>query len=143
VPRRCQHPGRLSAATAARARSGQDVRASTPAADRTWPALYASARGARLSKSGSISFLVTPSENASGVASAVVRVPKLVRFAAHTITLTAGARTTVTLRLSRKGAALVRRALAKREKLKAIVTLAVRDAAGNPSATKLSLKLRL
>ena len=64
------------------------------------------------------------------------------RFGARKITLTAGARTKVTLRLSRKRAALVRRALAKREKLKAIVTLSVKDAAGNPSATKLTLKVR-
>jgi hypothetical protein len=50
--------------------------------------------------------------------------------------------TKATLRLSRKDATLVRRALAKREKLKAIVALSVKDAAGNQSATKLSLKLR-
>jgi hypothetical protein len=64
-----------------------------------------------------------------------------VRFAARTITLTARARTKVTLRLSHTNAALVRRALAKR-KPNAIVALSVKDAAGNPSATKRSLKLR-
>jgi len=111
-------------------------------ADRTSPVVSAGGRSARLSKGGSIAFFVASSENATGVATASVRVPKLVRFVARTITLPAGARTRITLRLSKKDAALVRRALAKRPKLTAIVALSVKDAAGNPSARKLSLKLR-
>jgi hypothetical protein len=78
---------------------------STPAADRTPPAISVPARAVRLSKDGSITFFVACSEDATGVATATVRVARRVRFAARTITLTAGARTQVTLRLSHTNAA--------------------------------------
>ncbi len=116
--------------------------ASTPAPDRTPAKLTASARSARLSKGGSISFLVASSENATGVATGSVRVSKRLRFAPRAIALFTGTRTKVTLRLSSRDAARVRRALARRAKLKAAVTLSVKDSAGNPSSTTLSLKLR-
>jgi hypothetical protein len=135
----CVCPPPLPAPTPAPAATSA---ASTPTPDRTPAKLTASARSARLSKGGSISFLVASSEKATGVARASVRLPKLVRFVNRAITLAAGARTKVTLRLSRKDAVLVRRALVKHAKLKVLVTLAVKDSVGNPSAAKLSLSLR-
>jgi hypothetical protein len=119
--------------------------ASTPPADRTPAVLSAPVRTARLSRGGSITFLVACSENATGRATGTISVPQranAVRLAGRNVTLVAGRPTKVTLRLSHTNAALLRTALAKREKLTAIVALSVKDAAGNPSATKLSLKLR-
>jgi hypothetical protein len=103
------------------------------------------ARGAvRLSKKGAISFIVTADEVAAGTASGTISLPKrakVVRFKRSNISLAAGKLTKVTLKLSRKNAAKVRRAL-RRRSLKAKVTLAVKDAAGNATTRKLSLKLR-
>jgi hypothetical protein len=110
-------------------------------ADRTPPALSTHTRSARLSKGGSISLVVTSSENATGLASGTVRARKAVRFAKRKLSLIAGRRAKVTLRLSRRGAALVRTAIANHARPTARVTLSVSDAAGNWSATKLALKL--
>jgi hypothetical protein len=116
-----------------------------PPPDTTAPALTASAQGATLSKHGAISFFVSSSENATGSAGGTISLPKLartVRFAARKLTLTAGTRRKVTLRLSKKNAKLADRALANHRKLKAKVTLSVKDAAGNASVKALSLRLR-
>lgn len=118
--------------------------ASAPAADKTPAALSTSARSARLSKAGSISFLVTANENATGRATGTIRVPeraKPVPLAGRNVSLSAGRPAKVTLRLSKRNAALVRRGLAKRQKLEAVIALSVKDSAGNPSATTLSLRL--
>ena len=55
--------------------------------------------------------------------------------------LSGGKATTVTLKLSRKDASAVRKAL-KHHKLKAKVNLTLKDAAGNQTVKKLSLALR-
>jgi hypothetical protein len=115
-----------------------------PPPDTTPPALSAAAHAAKLSRAGAISFFVNSNENSAGTASGTISVPKLakvVRFAQRRVTLTAGKRTKVTLNLSKKSAALVRKALARHKKLKAKVTLRVKDTAGNQSVKKLSLKL--
>jgi hypothetical protein len=119
--------------------------ASAPLADNTPAAVSASARSVRLSKGGSISFFVTASENATALVTGTVRVrrpARSVRLAKRNVTLTAGRPAKVTLRLSKTGAAVVRRALANHDQLKAAITLSVEDAAGNPSATRLSLRLK-
>jgi hypothetical protein len=116
-----------------------------PPPDKTAPALSASAHSAKLSKRGTISLFVTSNENSTGTATGTISVPKLaktVRFAMRSVTLAAGKRTKLTLKLSKKNAALVRKALAKRKKLTAKITLSVKDAAGNPTTKKLSLKLK-
>ena len=69
------------------------------------------------------------------------RPARTVRLAKRNVTLTAGRPAKVTLRLSKSSAAVVRRALANHDHLKAGITLSVKDAAGNPSATRLALKL--
>jgi hypothetical protein len=116
--------------------------APTKVADRTPPALSTQTRSARLSSGGSISFIVTSSENATALASGTVRARKTVRFAKRKLTLIAGRRGKVTLRLSRRGAALVRTAIANHARPTARITLSVSDAAANLSATQLALKLR-
>ena len=58
------------------------------------------------------------------------------------VALTAGRATRVVLKLSKRNAREVRRALARGARLTANVTLAVHDAAGNGSARRLRLKLR-
>ena len=113
-------------------------------ADTTAPVLSSSAATAKLSKSGSISFLVTSSENTTGSATATITVPKTartVRFSKRSITRLAGIPAKVTLKLSKKDAAVVRRALARKRKLTASVALTMADAAGNRSAKTLALRL--
>jgi hypothetical protein len=116
-----------------------------PPPDINAPVLASSAHSAVVSRTGAISFFVKSDENSTGTATGTISVPKLaktVRFAKRTVTLTAGKRTKVTLKLSKKNAALVLKALKRHKKLKAKVTLSAKDAAGNPSTKKLSLKLK-
>ena len=85
-----------------------------PTPDKTPPGLTESARSATLSKSGAISFFVTSNENSTGTATGTISVPKLaktVRFAKRNVTLTAGKRAKLTLKLSKSDAVLVRMAL--------------------------------
>jgi hypothetical protein len=106
-------------------------------------AFGSSAKSAQLSRSGALSFTVTPdgagSANVSGTIA--LRKGKSVRFATRTLSLTAGAPVRVTLKLSKKNAAAVRKALRHR-KLTARVTLAAVSATGDASTTKLTLKLK-
>lgn len=116
-----------------------------PPPDTTPPALTSSAHSAKLSHSGIVSFVITASENANGTATGTINVPKLakvVRFRKRNVALTAGKATKITLKLAKKNAKLVRRALSKHKHLKAKVRLSVKDAAGNPSTKRLSLNLR-
>jgi hypothetical protein len=117
--------------------------ASAPAADRTPVRLTSLARSTRLTKGGAIAFVVTASEQATSTARGTIRLPghRTVHLAKRRIALRAALPTTVTLRLSRASAALVRRALARHAPLKARITLSVADTAGNASATHLALRL--
>lgn len=116
-----------------------------PPHDTTPPALSSSPTNVRPSRAGLISFYVTSDENATGRATATVSVPgaaRLIRFAARRVTLAARVPTRVTLSLSKKNAASLRRALSTGRALTARVTVAVQDAAGNVSSRKLALRLR-
>jgi hypothetical protein len=117
----------------------------TPPPDTTPPALSPSGRRARLSKRGSISFFVTSNENATGQAALSLRVPKAastVRITKRSITLVAGRRTKVSLKLSTRNATRVRNALTKKKRLTAKITLTFEDAAGNAATEKLNLRLK-
>jgi hypothetical protein len=115
-----------------------------PPADTTPPALSARTTSAALSKSGSLSFFVTSTENAAGRATGTIGTPgrSKLRFVQRGVALAAGRQTKVTLRLSATNAALVRRARSKTKSLKANVTLVVRDAAGNAAAKNLAFTLK-
>jgi hypothetical protein len=63
-------------------------------------------------------------------------------LAARRVTLAARVPTRVTLSLSKKNSASLRRALSTGRALTAMVTVTVRDAAGNVSSRKLALRLR-
>ena len=117
----------------------------SPPRDATAPVLSSSATSVRPSRTGSISFLVSSDEDATGSATATVNRPgtaRPIRFAPRRLTLSAGVPTRITLTLSRRKSATLRRALSTRRPLKAKVALAVKDAAGNASSRKLTLRLR-
>jgi hypothetical protein len=106
------------------------------------PSLRSTSRSAKLSKTGAVSFALTASTGATATASGTiaVRKGKTVRFAKRKVTLVAGRRAKVTLKLSKRNASVVRRAL-KGHKLTARVTVVATTASG--SATKhLSLRLK-
>ena len=117
----------------------------TPAPDTTPPALSASGRRAKLSKRGSVSFFVMSNERATGQATLSLRVPKAagaVRFGKRNITLEAGKRTKVSLKLSKRNATRVRNALTTKKRLTAKITLTFEDAAGNATTETLNLRLK-
>ena len=116
-----------------------------PATDTTPPALSASGRRAKLSKRGSVSFFVMSNESATGQAALSLRVPKAartVRFTKPNVTLAAGKRTKVSLKLSKRNATRVRNALTTKKRLTAKITLTFEDAAGNATTEKLKLRLK-
>jgi biotin synthase-related radical SAM superfamily protein len=91
-----------------------------------------------------ISFSITADENSTGTAAGTISLPrtaKLVRFHPAKVTLTAGKPATLTLRLSKRDARLVRNLL-NHHKLKAKVAVTVNDAAGNRTLKKLTLRLK-
>src|SRR4051812_42090824 len=100
---------------------------------------------AHLSRSGRVSFFLSSSEQASGSVTATLGLPKaakVVRFMRHALHLNAGARTKVTLRLSKRNAALVRRALTKRGHVTAKITILLKDSAGNKTTKTLRLTIK-
>jgi hypothetical protein len=87
---------------------------------------------------------LTSNETATATFRGSVRVPNAahaIPFVKRTFELKAGRKTKVTLRLSRKNAARVRRALRHR-KLTATITVTLRDAGGNRRTRKLKVTLR-
>ena len=104
----------------------------------------AAPKSAKLSLAGALSFAVTPDGAGSAKVSGTIALRKgrSVRFAKRTLTLAAGTPVRVTLKLSRKNAAAVRKALRAHKRLSAKVTLAAVSATGDPSTTKLTLKLK-
>jgi hypothetical protein len=112
--------------------------------DITPASLSSSNKSAKLSRTGVISFSITADENSTGTAAGTISLPrtaKLVRFHPAKVTLTAGKPATLTLRLSKRDARLVRNLL-NHHKLKAKVAVTVNDAAGNRSVKKLTLRLK-
>lgn len=116
-----------------------------PVVDNKKPVLTASApRRLKLSKTGALSFFMTSNENATGSATGTISLPnsaKAVRFKTAKVRLTGGKRTKITLKLSKRSLNLVRRAQ-KHHKLRAKLTVTVKDAAGNKTAKKLTFRLK-
>jgi hypothetical protein len=115
-----------------------------PPADTSAPAVSTSVVGALLSKGGALSFVMTSAEPATGAATGTIGLPKtakVVRFKTATVSLAPGKLSQITLKLARSAAKKVRKAL-KRHALKAKVTVTVKDAAGNQTVKRLTVKLR-
>ena len=107
--------------------------------------LKASGHAARLSRHGSLAFYITSNESGRATVRGTINVPptaRVLRFRSRTVKLVAGRRARVTLTLSRKSAATVRRALRRRARLIARITLAVNGASGDASTKRLALRLR-
>ena len=107
-------------------------------------AVRSSTKRAKLSSSGALSFVVTAAESGSGTATGTISVPKsakTIRFASRRISLVAGKPVKITLKLSKKNAKLVRRALRHR-KLTAKVTLTAKAPSGDSTTQKLAIRLK-
>jgi hypothetical protein len=107
------------------------------------PTLSAPARAVKLSSAGALSFVVTANTDATGTASGRIAIRKgvTVRLAKRTVKLVGGKAARVSLRLAKRNATVVRKALRTR-KLTAKITL-IAAAAGGPPATKhLALRLK-
>ncbi|MEX0992804.1 MAG: glycine-rich protein [Solirubrobacterales bacterium] len=115
-----------------------------PVADNSSPTLASFSKSSRLSRGGAISFQIQTNENAIATASATVNVPasaKILRFKSRNLVLSGNVKTKVTLKLSRRNAAKVRRALRRKRRLAVKVNVALKDTAGNAGAVRLNLAL--
>jgi phage baseplate assembly protein gpV len=115
-----------------------------PAPDTRRPSVSSSGTNAKLSSGGSISFSMTADEAATGNATGTISVPttaKTVRFKSTKVTLAAGKLTRIALKLSKRNAKAVRKAL-RHHNLKAKITVRVKDAAGNQTIKKLAVTLK-
>jgi hypothetical protein len=113
--------------------------------DKLPPTVKSYGRAAHLSHSGRVSFFLSSNEQASGSVTATLGLPKaakVVRFMRHALNLKAGAKTKVTLRLSKRNATLVRRALAKHGHVTAKITILLKDSAGNKTTKTLRLMIK-
>jgi hypothetical protein len=108
------------------------------------PTLSAPAKTAKLSSGGALGFFVTSNEDAGGTATGTVSVRKgvKVRFTKRALRFVAGQRVKVTLKLSKKSASAVRKALKPgKAKLTARITLVARALGGPSSTTRIALRL--
>ena len=104
------------------------------------------ARTQRVLRQKGIRVRLSANEDASFAASATVALPRgiarIVRFKRSKATLKAGARKTVKLGLSKRNLGRLRKALKPRRRtLKARLTITARDAAGNSSTKRLTIRL--
>lgn len=107
--------------------------------------LGGAAKSAKLSSRGVVSFAISSSQNASGTAGGTISLPKsakVVRLATRKLRLTAGKATKVALKLSKKNAAAVRKALKRGRKLTAHIVINAKTSSGISATKKLSLKLK-
>jgi hypothetical protein len=104
----------------------------------------ATAKSAKVSSSGALAFLVSSSDNGTARAGGTVTIPgsaKVVRFATRTFKLSAGKKTKIALKLSKKNARTVRNAL-RHKKLTAKIVVTAKGTSGGSTTSKLSLALR-
>jgi hypothetical protein len=107
--------------------------------------LGGAAKTAKLSSRGAVSFAISSSQNATGTAGGTISLPKsakVVRLGTRRLKLTAGKATTVALKLSKKNAVAVRKALKRGKKLTALIVINAKTSSGISGTTKLSLKLK-
>jgi hypothetical protein len=107
-------------------------------------AIVTSTRTAKLSRAGALRLVVTPAETGTGRATGTISVAhtaRVLRFRPATLKLTANKRTTVTLKLAARDARAVHKALKRRRRLTASVTLTATSTAGHQSLQKLTIKV--
>jgi hypothetical protein len=99
--------------------------------------------GVKLGKAGTVGFSLRPNENATATLRGSVRLPggRTIPFLTKTLKLKAGKKAEIVLKLSKKNAQRLRKALHGR-KLSAKVTVTLRDAKGNRTTRKLTIKLK-
>jgi hypothetical protein len=117
------------------------------AADKTAPALRLRARSSQraLRQKGIVIEVQCPTEACTATAQGTVSVPsaaRTYRLKSATKQIPRGGKAKLKLRLSKKAFKAVRRALSKRKKVKARVTVTVKDAAGNAATKKRSIRLK-
>lgn len=115
-----------------------------PLKDTTAPAVSASIhRLLRLSKKGTISFMLKSSEQANATVTGTISLPKSkrLRFKTAKRRLAAHRRARITLKLSKHTLKKVRRAL-RHHRLKTKITITVKDAAGNKTLKRRTVRLR-
>jgi hypothetical protein len=106
--------------------------------------LGGAAKKATLSSGGLVSFALTSSENGTATVAGTISLPKAakaLKLAKRSVTLRAGKATKVALKLSKKNAAAVRKALKRGRKLTAHITVSAKSASGDRATKTLSLKL--
>ncbi len=119
--------------------------APAPAPARKAFAIVSKTKSAKLTRRGTLTFALVSQESASATATGTISVPgaaKVVRFAKRRVTLSAGKRTTVTLRLSKKSARVVRAALGRGRRLTAKIALRATAPSRDTASTKLSIRLK-
>jgi hypothetical protein len=117
---------------------------SPPPRDVSPPSFSATSKSATLSKKGTITLALTSSEPASGTVTGTISVPKAaksVHFKAASIKLAPGKFTPVRLKLSKRDARAVRKAVRQRT-LKANITVTLTDGAGNRNVKRLKLGVK-
>ena len=108
-------------------------------------AIVSKTSSAQLTSKGVLSFSVVPQERCTGSATGTIKVPKtgkVVRFSKRRLALAAHKRTKVTLKLSRKNASLVRKALRQRRKVVAKIALSATALSGDTSRKTMSIRLK-
>jgi hypothetical protein len=123
--------------------SGTSGSGSTPSG--TSLVLKSTTRRVKVSRRGAVTFYVTSSENGRATVRGTISIPhaaRALRFRSRTVKLVAGRRARVTLTLSKKSAAAIRRALRRHAKLTARITVLAKGAAGDAKTMRLRLRLR-
>jgi hypothetical protein len=113
--------------------------------DRSPPVQTAKFAKAASVKKGSLSFVVTESENSTVKVSGTVSVPKLskvYRLGPVSKQVIAGKPTKIVVKLGRKALKAIRRALAAHRKLNAKLTVTGRDAAKNAALSRKTMRLK-
>jgi WD40-like Beta Propeller Repeat len=116
----------------------------TPAPDTTAPGLAVAAPRKESVRKGRVYLFATSSEAGTAVASGRISVSKLAktyRLRSASKTLSASARTKITLKLSRESLRAVRAAFAHRQRVKATLAVRIKDSAGNVTNKQLRIRL--
>lgn len=100
-------------------------------------AISTSTKSAKISSRGALALKLTAPQSGTATVSGSVKVSKTLRFASKKVNLLAGKAAKVTLKLSKKNASAVRKALRRRKKLTAKISVTM-----GSSTQKLAIKLK-
>jgi plastocyanin len=118
--------------------------APAPPADTTAPVVTVAKVATQSAAGGVLTITVTPQEAGELTLKGRIAIPKrkAINLPARVVTGVAGTPAKLTLKLSKKTRALIRRALAQHKKVRATLTLTARDAAGNLTTKTIVVRLR-